>query len=49
MNYGNDNSMMGGFGQETLLVLVTGIPRNGASWDPEWFIFTFKVGVVGEG
>lgn len=32
---------MGGLGEEALLVLVTRTPRNGASWDPEWFIFTY--------
>lgn len=45
MNYGSDSSVMGGLGQEALLVLATRIPRNGASWDLEWFVhILFEVG-----
>lgn len=48
MNYGNDNSRMSGLGQEVLLVFVTRTTRNGASWDPEWFIhILFEVGLAG--
>lgn len=51
MHCGNDSSVMGGLCQEALLVVATRIPRNGASWDLEWFFhILFEVGLgVGVG
>lgn len=49
MNYGSDNSMMGGFRQETLLVLVKGFQEMGSLGTLSGLYSHFEVGVVGEG